>query len=382
MNRIRTLVLFFFIFSAFIVQIPSKAEASVSVSANRAVLIEQKSGRILFEKNAYEVSKIASITKIMTAILAIESGKMNETVTVTNRAVRTEGSSIYLRPGEKIKLEDLVYGLMLRSGNDAAVAIAEHVGGSLEGFVFLMNQKAEEIGMKKTHFANPHGLDDSNDHYSTAYDMAILTKYAMMNPDYKKISGTKIHRAPNPYEAWDRVWKNKNRLLTQKYKYTTGGKTGYTKLAKRTLVTTATKGDMDLIAVTLNAGDDWNDHIAMYENAFRQYDIAEIIKKGSISAVNHPFYKKNLFFKTSFMYPVTSEEESQIKIEYKMAKPQKNWDNEDKIPDVVGHAIVTLGDRQIKNVPVYYFHKQSKKDSIFGMFQEVWMSVIGVDSDG
>ncbi|GAE43409.1 D-alanyl-D-alanine carboxypeptidase [Mesobacillus boroniphilus JCM 21738] len=173
--------------------IPQTAQASVSVSAQSAILIEQESGRVLYEKDAYRVSRIASITKIMTAILAIESGQLDEKVKVSENAVRTEGSSIYLKPGEKIRLEDLVYGLMLRSGNDAAVAIAEHVGGSLEGFAYLMNEKAQQIGMENTHFANPHGLDDHEDHMSTAYDMAILTRYAMKNEIYKEIAGTKIH---------------------------------------------------------------------------------------------------------------------------------------------------------------------------------------------
>src|SRR5690606_21748814 len=142
-------------------------------------------GRVLFEKNAHTKMRIASITKIMTAIIAVESGKLNEMVKVSPNAVRTEGSSLYLQPNEKIKLEQLVYGLMLRSGNDAAVAIAEHVGGSLEGFVFLMNQKAAEIGMINTEFANPHGLDDHENHYSTSYDMAILTRYAMQNEKFR-----------------------------------------------------------------------------------------------------------------------------------------------------------------------------------------------------
>lgn len=382
MKKFCQFILFFFLLSTVVINIPTRAEASVSVSARSAVLIEQNSGRILYQKNAFEVSRIASITKIMTAILAIESGKLNEMVTVSNRAVRAEGSSIYLKPGEKIKLEDLVYGLMLRSGNDAAVAIAEHVGGSLEGFVFLMNQKAEEIGMSKTHFANPHGLDDSKSHYSTAYDMAILTKYAMMNSTYQKISGTEIYRSDNPNESWDRVWKNKNRLLTEKYKYCTGGKTGYTKLAKRTLVTTATKGDMNLIAVTLNAGDDWNDHISMYENAFEQYDIAEILSSGTVSAVKNSFYKKNLYLKNSFEYPLTSPEENQIKIQYKMLKPKKEWKNEENIPKVVGHAIIYFDDKKIKQMPIYYRHKQKKDYSTFDYFKSVFTSVAGVKIDG
>ncbi len=152
MKSIRWLVVVTFITSAILLYIPINTKALGPVSASSAILMEQQSGRILYEKEAHEVRRIASITKIMTAILAIESGKLNDSVKVTENAVRAEGSSIYLKPGETIKLEDLVYGMMLRSGNDAAVAIAEHVGGSLEGFVYLMNQKASEIGMDQYTF--------------------------------------------------------------------------------------------------------------------------------------------------------------------------------------------------------------------------------------
>lgn len=382
MKRISKFILSFFMISTIAINMNPVAEASGSVSARSAVTIEQSSGRILFQKNAFEVSRIASITKIMTAILAIESGKMNDMVKVSERAVRTEGSSIYLKPGEKIKLEDLVYGLMLRSGNDAAVAIAEHVGGSLEGFVFLMNQKAEEIGMTKTHFANPHGLDDSKDHYSTAYDMAILTKYAMMNPTYGKISGTKVHRAANPNEKWDRVWRNKNRLLTEKYKFTTGGKTGYTKMAKRTLVTTATKGDLDLIAVTLNASDDWNDHIWMYETAFKNYDLTEIISPGTIKSIKNKFYKKKVYVKSAVEYPLTANEESEIRVQYKMIKPKAGWGNRQNIPNVVGQAIVYLGDKEINHIPIYYRNVKEKEESLWDQFKSVLQLIAGVNSNG
>ena len=189
----------------------SQSKASLPVSAHSAILMDQDSGRVLYEENAHEKSRIASITKIMTAILAIESGKLDHTVTISLNAVGTEGSSLYLKKGEKITLKNLVYGLMLRSGNDAAVAIAEEVGGSLDGFVWMMNQKAEEIGMKDSHFSNPHGLDNTKSHYSTAYDMALLTRYAMKNETYRVISGTKKHRATNTEESWDYIWKNKNR---------------------------------------------------------------------------------------------------------------------------------------------------------------------------
>ncbi|ASK63300.1 D-alanyl-D-alanine carboxypeptidase [Virgibacillus phasianinus] len=246
---------------------PIHGLAKPSVSAINAVLINESTGEVLFEKNAHEKEKIASITKIMTAIIAIESGKMNETVTASKRAVYTEGSSIYLEQGEKMKLKDLVYGLMLRSGNDAAVAISEYVGGSVEGFVYLMNKKARWIGMTNTHFENPSGLDGEA-HYSTAYDMALLMQYAMDNKVFEKITKTEMYKS----ESREYAWKNKNKLLTTYYEYCTGGKTGYTKAAGRTLVSTATKNGVDLIAVTLQDPDDWVDHINLYEWGFKNAD--------------------------------------------------------------------------------------------------------------
>lgn len=361
--------------------IPGTVQASVSVSARSAILMEQESGRVLFEKDAHKVSRIASITKIMTAILAIESGKLDEKVKVSDRAVRAEGSSVYLKPGEKIRLEDLVYGLMLRSGNDAAVAIAEHVGGSVDGFVFMMNEKAQQIGMTDTHFANPHGLDDHENHVSTAYDMALLTRYAMNNEEYKKISGTKIHRAPNPTETWDRVWKNKNRLLTEKYKYSTGGKTGYTKRAKRTLVSTAKRGDFEMIAVTLNAPDDWNDHIQMFETAFSDYDIAEILSKGKVDGIKESQYKNKVYLDHSFVYPLTSEEEELVRVEYRLKKPGK--DQRDlQSQKIAGRANVFLDDKQIASFPVYYKLAEKEKKSIFDFFKNIFTSIAGVRDHG
>jgi serine-type D-Ala-D-Ala carboxypeptidase (penicillin-binding protein 5/6) len=369
--------------AALMMNFPQKTEASVSVSARSAILMEQDSGRILYQKEANEVRRIASITKIMTAILAIESGKMDDMVKVSNRAVRAEGSSIYLKAGEKIKLEDLVYGLMLRSGNDSAVAIAEHVGGSLEGFEFLMNKKAEEIGMKNTHFANPHGLDDHEDHYSTAYDMALLTRYAMKNETYQKIAGTKVHRAPNPNESWDRVWKNKNRLLTELYEYCTGGKTGYTKRAKRTLVTTASKGSLDLIAVTLNGPDDWNDHINMYETAFKTYDLVEVLPKGIMSDIDDDFYKGRVYLKHSYKYPVTKEEKNKFKIDIKLLKPESEWEDERTKPEVVGQATVYFENQPIKKLPIYYKLDEVKKDkSLLDYFKGLFTSIAGVKTNG
>ncbi|WP_050615601.1 D-alanyl-D-alanine carboxypeptidase family protein [Bacillus testis] len=348
---------------------PSSASAteeaqSIKVSAVNAVLMEQKSGRVLFEKKAHQRKRIASITKIMTAIIAIESGKLNDTVSISEQAVRAEGSSLFLKPGQKMKLEDLVYGLMLRSGNDAATAIAEHVGGSVEGFALLMNQKAEELGMKDSSFTNPHGLDNTENHYSSAYDMALLTRYAMDNRTYAKIAGTKIHRAPNTEEAWDYSWKNKNKMLTL-YKYSTGGKTGFTKLARRTLVSTAQKDGMDLIAVTLNDGDDWKDHMNLFEYGFKQYTLTQVLRPGYVKGIQSKFYRKKVVLKRPFYYPLTADEQDRVTAEIKLVKPGRNWSNKDNIPPIVGKAIVELNGEPIGSRNIFFKGLEPKRKTSF-----------------
>jgi serine-type D-Ala-D-Ala carboxypeptidase (penicillin-binding protein 5/6) len=375
MKRFRKLSTFFLAVSLLIVNFPHKTDASVAVSARSAVLMDQESGRVLYDKGGHEKKRIASITKIMTAILAIESGELDETVMVSPKATKAEGSSVYLKPNEKIKLEHLVYGLMLRSGNDTAEAIAEHIGGSLDGFVYLMNQKANEIGMANTHFANPHGLDNFENHYSTAYDMALLTRYAMQNETFRVISGTKIHKAPNPEEKWDRVWRNKNRMLT-KYKYSTGGKTGYTKRAKRTLVSTASKGDLNLIAVTLNAPDDWNDHISMFEYGFSTFDLVEVIQKGKIAEVKDNVYKNHVYFNRSFAYPVTEKEKDLFSVKFKLIKPTEDWI--DTNPDVVGKATVYLDGKPIEDVSVFFKQEKKQERSWMDSFKSMFLSVLKV----
>ncbi|HEY8530457.1 MAG TPA: D-alanyl-D-alanine carboxypeptidase family protein [Paenibacillaceae bacterium] len=241
-------------------------------------LIDAASGRILHSANGDRRMRIASLTKIMTAIVAIEHGRLEDIVTVSPRAAFKEGSSIYLRAGDKVPLETLLYGLMLRSGNDAATAIAEHVGGSEEGFVFLMNRKAEEIGLSDTRFANPHGLDQAG-HYSTANDLARLTAYAMRNPVFRKIAATKVKTFPNPNGGWDYHFLNKNKMLFR-YEGADGVKTGYTRLARRCLVSSATRNGQQLIAVTLNDGNDWEDHRRLLDYGFAAFPLEEVIAKG------------------------------------------------------------------------------------------------------
>ena len=357
---------------------------AIGVSAQTAILIEQESGRILYEKDAHKKMRIASITKIMTAILAIESGKMDEMVTVSERAVKAEGSAVYLQKGEKIKLEDLVYGLMLRSGNDAAVAIAEHVGGSLEGFVVMMNQKAQEIGMTNTEFANPHGLDDHENHFSTAYDMAILTQYAMGNESYQKISGTETHRSPNPNEKWERVWGNKNKLLTGLYKYTTGGKTGYTIRAKRTLVSTASKDGFNTIVVTLNDPDDWQDHMNLHDYAFNNYELVNLKKQGTLNKIDNEFYKNRVFIERNVQYPLTTDEQEKVKISLSLLTPSKAWEDLKNVPNIVGQMSVKLDEKEIAKLPIYFDNGKVEKprDTFWQLFKNVFLATVGVNKDG
>ncbi|MDE7011586.1 MAG: D-alanyl-D-alanine carboxypeptidase [Oscillospiraceae bacterium] len=232
---------------------------AVSTSAASAVLLEGESGRVLYAQNADEERLIASITKIMTAVVALEHGDVNKRYTVTAEDM-AEGSSMYLKPGDQLTLEELLYGLMLVSGNDAALAAAHCVSGDTASFVELMNETAARLGMTHSHFANPNGLD-AQDHYSSAGDMAKLTAYALKNEAFRRIVSTVSVTIGERYLA------NHNKLL-QRYDGCLGVKTGYTKAAGRTLVTAAERDGMTLVCVTLCDGDDWNDHISLLDYGF------------------------------------------------------------------------------------------------------------------
>ena len=339
--------------------IPMTKVKAISTSATSAILMDQDSGRILYSENIHEVRSIASISKIMTGILAVESGKLDETVTVGDEILKAYGSGIYIKQGEKISLRDLVYGLMLRSGNDAAVTIATYVSGSVEEFVSLMNAKATELGMKHTTFNNPSGLDEEEGNYSCAYDMAILTSYAMKNKDYRTITGTEKHTVKTNKNTY--VWHNKHKLLTQ-YKYTTGGKTGFTKKARRTLVTTATNKDLNLVVVTLNDGDDFNDHMNLFEYGFQNYENQTLLKKGNLSIKNEKYYKnQQLYIKNDVIYPVEKEEEDSLKIKYSLSKKRGN-------EEVVGQVKVYLGSEEVMKEPIYVKEKEKKKSEKKGWF--------------
>ena len=301
--------------------------------------MEEDTKRVLVSKNMNKKKLIASTTKIMTGILAIESGKLNKTVTVTDKVLESYGSAIYLSIGEKMKLKDMVYGLMMQSGNDAALMIAEYLGGE-EKFVEKMNEKAKEIGMENTIFKNPHGLDEKSENYSTAYDMALLMRYALSDSTFRKITGCKKHTVKTDEKTY--VWTNKNKLLYT-YKYTTGGKTGYTDKARRTLVTSASKDDMNLIVVTLNDPNDFKNHKELYEYGFNNYSMEKVFDKDKIKIKG-----KKVYAKDDYYYPITKEEKELINIEYKI-KDKKTYKKDEKI----GEAIIKLGNKTIHKEKLY-----------------------------
>lgn len=245
-----------------------------AVSAKTAVVIDANSGRVLYEKNKDEKVYPASTTKIMTALLAIEQGDLDKKVKVSPEAVGVEGSSIYLTPGEELPLRDLVYGLMLRSGNDAAVAIAEEIGGGTDKFVNMMNERALSVGAKHTHFMNPNGLHDEN-HYTTSYDMALIARQAMHNPAFKEAAKAKSYQA-NRGEGKFNVFYNKNKVVYQ-YDGGTGIKIGYTKVAGRTLVASSQRNGTELICVVMGAPDWFNDTYALMDYGYSNYEEVKVV---------------------------------------------------------------------------------------------------------
>lgn len=256
------------------------AAAEPEITGEAAVLMNSKTGQVLFEKNPFLRVYPASTTKIMTAILALESGRIGETVSITLEACAIEGSAIGLQEGEQFLLEDLIYALMLNSGNDSAVAIACHVGGSVEGFVQLMNKRAAELGAADTHFNNPNGLPDPN-HYSTARDMALIARYAMQNPEFREIVSTKIKTITRSDPNAQTYLENGNRLLWN-YQGAIGVKTGYTEEARQCLVSAAAKEDRELIAVVMKSEgyDIWTDSSKLLDCGFIEFNQTALVEAG------------------------------------------------------------------------------------------------------
>ena len=279
-----------------------------AVSARRAYVLDAVSGRVLFERNPDERSLIASTTKIMTALIVCEQCNVLDRMRIPKEAVGIEGSSMYLREGEVLTLQELLYGLMLSSGNDAAVALAIYCGGTVEGFAELMNDKARNLGLTGTHFENPNGLD-SPGHYSTARDLAKLAAYAMDNPIfYKTVSARNV-------KAGQRYLTNHNKLLWR-LEGADGVKTGFTKAAGRILVSSATRQGRRIIGVTIDDPDDWNDHCQLLNDGFSRFQVRRIVEEGqcvgTLEVMGGQNCRVQILAAEAYSYALAGEERPQI----------------------------------------------------------------------
>lgn len=322
--------------------LPVNAKA---ISAQKAILLDADSGRTIYEKDADSRSLIASTTKIMTALVVCEQCNVLDRVRIPKEAVGIEGSSIYLKEGEVLTVQDLLYGMMLHSGNDAATALAIYCGGTVEGFAQLMNDKAHFLGLEDTHFANPHGLD-SNQNYSTARDLALLAAYAMENPIFAQTVSSKTVR------IGDRSLRNHNKLLWQ-VDGAEGVKTGFTKAAGRLLVSSAVRNGRRLIAVTINDGNDWADHKKLLEDGFSRYESCQIVKKGEvlgrIAVMGGQSHYVEVTAAEDFSYALAANEKPHIVL----APPGFAYAPVVRDQEA-GYAYVCLGDKTVGKVRICY----------------------------
>ena len=316
-----------------------------AMSAQKAILLDATTGRVLYAKDIDSPSLIASTTKIMTALVICEQCNVLDRVRIPKEAVGIEGSSMYLKEGEVLSIQELLYGLMLHSGNDAAVALAIYCGGTVEGFAELMNDKARALGLQGTHFENPNGLD-SPGHYSTARDLAVLAAYAMNNPIFAKTVSAKT------VTVGHRSLRNHNKLLWR-LEGADGVKTGYTKAAGRILVSSAVRQGRRLVAVTINDGNDWKDHEDLYHQGFQRYTLQTLVtqgqKLGTLQILGGESKTVNVLAAEDFIYAVAENEQPYVLL----SKPDFVF-----APVVSGKtaamAYVFIGDRPVGKVPVLY----------------------------
>lgn len=324
--------------------------SSPSVSAHHAALYEPVTDTFLYEKNGDERAPMASTTKIMTALVALERGDLETVVTIPDEACHIEGSSIYMTPGEHLTLRELLYALLLQSANDAATAIAISVGGSVPEFARMMNERAQEMGLQNTHFVNPHGLDDP-EHYTTAHDLARITACAMEIPVFRDIVGTVKYRIPQGDGGDMRVLFNHNKLL-RLYRDSVGVKTGFTKKSGRCLVGAACRDGVTLISVTLDAPNDWNDHITLFEYGFSRMENRLLAEKGSF------LYSLPVIGKEGGTVLCTNSEDATAILARDEEAPEVKLDlphyltSRGRVGAVVGHLQFYRGDRLVCEVPL------------------------------
>ena len=316
-----------------------------AVSARSAVLMDAQTGRVLFEKDADRKSLIASTTKIMTALVVCEQCNVLDRMRIPKEAVGIEGSSMYLQEGEVLTVQELLYGLMLHSGNDAAVALAIYCGGTVEGFVEMMNDKARYLGLNNTHFANPNGLVHP-DHYSTARDLAVLAAYAMENCVFARTVSTKT------LTVGQRYMKNHNKLLWM-VDGADGVKTGFTRAAGRVLVSSATRDGRRLVAVTIHAPNDWQDHQKLLEDGFEKYKTRQLIASGQQIGCRFVLdgAEKSvpILAAGDFFYPMMEGEQATVVL----SQPEFSYAPVTAGAEA-GFAYICIGGKSVGKVPVIY----------------------------
>lgn len=263
--------------------LPLLVLAQVETSAQSAILLNGNTGEVLYEKDAFTQRPIASLTKIMTAIIALEATNLDDVVTISAEAAGQTPSVCPLQAGDTLTMRDLLYCLLLQSGNDAAYAIAEYVAGNVADFVTLMNNKAKALNLNQTTFSNPSGLDVPSSNFSTAYDLARLTQYAMTNPEFREIIGTIDYQTTTGLGT-PLAWRHKHRLV-RNIDWIIGGKTGFTSRAGRTLITVANVNGIELIVVTLNDANDWEDHINLLRYGYGLYDIDVVVPENYLREI-------------------------------------------------------------------------------------------------
>lgn len=341
------------------------------LNTNYAALIDLESGRLLYEKDCRKMVPMASTTKIMTAIVALENSNLGDIVTVSKRASSISGSTVGLKNGEKVTMEELLYGLMLQSGNDCAVAIAEHIGGSVEDFAYIMDSKAFDIGAFDTHFATPHGLDKVG-HFTTAYDLSLITRHAMKNGTFKRIVGTKNITIEG--YAHKRIFYNTNKMLWS-FEGADGVKTGYTGRAGKCLVSSASIDGRSFICVALNSPNRWEDSKKILKYGMDNYkynvklNLEDWIRYTEVS--NGSKKKLKAGISGSISVPVSDEEVNLISI-----VPQFYDGLEAPIEygQQVGELAVYVMDKRIYSMPMVSLENISKlrvkKGSKFKMFKK------------
>jgi len=343
-------------FSIFALNPPLNVQA-VNTSAKAMCVLEKDSKRVIYSQNMDTQLPMASTTKVMTAITVIQNcDNLDELIQVDDSSIGVEGTSIYLRKGELISIKDLLYGLMLRSGNDAATALACHVGGSVAGFASKMNQLATSIGAKKSNFTNPHGLDDKN-HYTTAYDLALISAYALNNPKFKEIVSTKSHVIQETNVSDKRFLVNKNRLLNN-LEGCCGVKTGFTSKAGRCLVSAVERNNTTYVCVVLNCGPMFEESASLLNSCFGNYENKKIIDKDkeifNEYILNGKEGKLYLYAEEDFYYPIKKDEFEDFRLQYNVNL------NSAEVNEEVGEIKVFFKNHLIKTIKLFTMNKIDK----------------------